>query len=119
MEHKPEITNETIREIVAQGQQYCVRIFKAGTVRNQPPAEAEQIQMEHLRYLFQLKAEGKMLINGPVMDDPEIKGMSIFNTTDKEEVKRLSDRDPAVIAGRLRYEIYLWFGKPGDCLPNS
>ncbi len=118
MTDKSEITNETIREKVAQGRQYCLRLFKAGSVRNQPPAEAEQIQMEHLRYLFQLKAEGKLLINGPVIDDPEIKGMSIFDTTDKEEVKRLSDRDPAVIAGRLAYEIYLWFGMPGDCLPK-
>ncbi len=118
MTQKSDITNETIRETVAQGRQYCVRVFKAGKARNQSPAEVEQIQMEHLRYLFQLKAEGKLLINGPVIDNPEIKGMSIFNTTDKEEVKRLSDRDPAVIAGRLVYEIYLWFGMSDDCLPK-
>ncbi len=118
MTHISEITHETIREIVAQGRQYCIRIYKAGTVRNQPPAEAEQIQIEHLQYLFQLKAEGKLLINGPGIDDLEIKGMGIFNTTDKEEVQRLTDRDPEVIAGRLAYEIYLWFGMPGDCLPK-
>lgn len=112
------ITNEFIQKTIASGKQYCVRIYKAGPNRNQPPAEAEQIQMEHLRYLLQLRAEGKLAVNGPVIDDPELKGISIFNTTDKEEVKRLSERDPAVKAGRLVYEIYLWLGIPGDCLPE-
>jgi hypothetical protein len=28
------------------------------------------------------------------------------------------DEDPAVKAGRLVYEIYHWFGIPGECLPE-
>ena len=96
MEEKAEITNEFIQKTITSGKQYCVRLYKVGPVRNQPPDEAEKIQMEHLRYLMQLRAEGKLLINGPIIDDPELKGISIFNTTDKEEVKRLSDGDPAV-----------------------
>ncbi len=113
-----EITDEFAQKRVALGRQYCARLYKAGPNRNQPAAEAEQIQSEHLRYLFQLQAEGKLLINGPVIDDPELKGISIFNTTDREEVKRLSEADPAVRAGRLVYEIYHWFGIPGECLPE-
>ncbi len=74
--------------------------------------------MEHPHYLFQLHAEGKLLINGPVVDDPDLRGMSIFNTTDKEQVQKLSEDDPAVKAGRLVYEIYSWFGIPGQCLPE-
>ncbi len=118
MEQQVEITDEFIRQRVASGKQYCARIFKAGPNRNQLSDEANQIQMEHLRYLFQLRAEGKLLINGPVIDDLELKGISIFNTTDMEEVKRLSEGDPAVKAGRLVYEIYHWFGIPGECLPE-
>jgi uncharacterized protein YciI len=118
MEQQTEITDEFVRQNVAAGRQYCARIFKAGANRDQPPAEADRIQMEHLRYLFRLKAEGKLLINGPVVDDPEIKGISIFNTTDVAEVRRISEADPAVRAGRLIYEIYLWFGTPGQCLPE-
>jgi hypothetical protein len=59
-----------------------------------------------------------LVINGPVLDDPELKGISIFDTTDEEEVRRLSEGDPAVKAGRLVYEIYEWFGIPGDGLPD-
>ncbi|HET8580664.1 MAG TPA: YciI family protein [Nitrospiraceae bacterium] len=118
MEQKAVVTDEFIQKTIASGKEYCLRIYKAGPCRNQPNDEVEQIQAAHLRYLFQLRAEGKLVINGPVLDDPELKGISIFDTTDKEEVKRLSDGDPAVKAGRLVYEIYGWFGIPGDCLPE-
>ncbi len=114
MEHSVEITDEVVQKTVATGKQYCLRLYKVGPNRDQPPAEAEKIQMEHLRYLLQLRAEGILLVNGPVIGDPELKGVSIFNTTDVEEVKRLSEGDPAVKAGRLVYEIYIWFGLPGD-----
>jgi uncharacterized protein YciI len=118
MKRRVEFTDKFIQERVASGRQYCARLFKAGPNRDQPPDEADHIQMEHLRYLFQLREEGKVLINGPIIDDPVIKGISIFNTTDVEEVKKLSDEDPAVKAGRLVYEIHDWFSMPGDCLPE-
>jgi uncharacterized protein len=118
MVEKPEITDEFIQKASASGRQYCVRLYRAGPNQNQPPEEADRIQREHLRYLFQLRAEGMVLINGPVIDDTELKGVAIFNTTDKNEVSRLADGDPAVKAGRLVYEIYHWYGLPGDCLPE-
>jgi len=118
MKEKVEITDAFIQQRIALGKQYCVRLYKVGPNYDQPPDEADKIQMEHLRYLFQLRAEGKLLISGPVVDDPELKGVGIFNTTDKEEVKRLADGDPAVKAGRLVYEVYEWFGLPGDHLPE-
>lgn len=118
MRSKEEITDETVRGTVARGRQYCVRVYKAGPNRGQPEAEAERIQKEHLRYLFYLKSEGILLLNGPVLDDPVLKGFGIFNSGDPAEVARLSNKDPAVAAGRLVYEIYRWFGLPGDGLPE-
>lgn len=118
MEEKAEITDEFIQKTIASGKQYCVRLYKAGPNRSQSPIETKKIQMDHLRYLMQLRTEGKLLISGPVIDDPELKGIGIFRTSDIEEVKRLSDGDPAVKAGRLVYKIYNWYGQPGDCLPE-
>ncbi len=118
MEQDGKLTDEDVVKTVATGKQYCLRLYKAGSNRNQPPDEADQIQAAHLRYLLGLRMEGILLVNGPVIDDPELKGVSIFNTTDKQEVKKLSDEDPAVKAGRLVYEIYTWFGLPGDGLPE-
>ena len=74
--------------------------------------------MEHLRHLFSLRAEGKLVINGPMMNDSELRGIGIFDINNREEVKKLLDANPAVKAGRLRYEIHPWFGIPGDALPK-
>jgi len=112
------ITDELVRQRVAAGRPYCLRLYRAGPHRDQLPEEQDRIQAEHLRYLFQLRAAGKLLINGPVLDDPVLKGVSIFNATDADEVRALSEADPAVKAGRLVYEIYRWFGIPGDRLPG-
>ncbi len=62
MEEKAEITNEFIQKTITSGKKYCVRLYKVVPNRNQPPDEAEKIQMEHLWYLMQLRAEGKLLI---------------------------------------------------------
>jgi uncharacterized protein YciI len=118
MTGKAEITDEFIHKASESGRQYCLRVYKAGPNRDQPPEEVDKIQREHLRYLFQLRAEGMILINGPVIDDDELQGIAIFNTTDKEDVRRLADGDPAVKTGRVVYEIYHWYGLPGDCLPE-
>lgn len=118
MQNKIEITDELVQNRVARGRQYCLRLYKAGPHRDQSPEDQEQIQAAHQRYLFQLKAESKLLVSGPVIDDPVLKGVAIFNTTDIDQVRQLCEGDPAVRAGRLVYEIYPWFGIPGDCLPE-
>lgn len=117
MVKKAEITDEFIRQSSEAGKQYCLRLYRKGPNRDQPPEEVDRIQMEHLRYLFGLRADGMIVINGPVIDESGLSGMAIFNTTDKEEVRRLSDGDPAVKAGRVVYEVYHWYGLPGDSLP--
>ena len=118
MEQKIEITNEDVQKRIAKGKQYCVFFYKAGPNRNLPEAEEKQLQMEHLRYLTQLQVEGKLVINGPILDDPALKGLGIFNIADKEEVKRLLDGDPKVKFGWLIYEVYSYFTIPGSCLPE-
>jgi uncharacterized protein YciI len=117
MEPDVKITDEEIMKKIATGKGYCVFFYKAGPNRDLPEAEEDKLQMEHLRHLFRLKAEGKLLVNGPVTDDPVLKGVGIFNTVDKEEVKAWLDEDPKVKAGWLVYEIHQWFGIPGDGLP--
>jgi hypothetical protein len=54
----------------------------------------------------------------PVMDNnSEIAAVAIYNTTDKDEVKRLMDNDPAISAGVFKYEVVTGMGLPGDKLP--
>jgi uncharacterized protein len=110
------ITDEDIRRIVGTGKPYIMVLLKSGPKRDQSPELAAKIQQEHLRHLLTLRLKGKLLVNGPVLDDSVLRGISIYNSTNKDEITELLEADPAVIAGRLIYEIHSWFGIPGDGL---
>jgi uncharacterized protein len=116
MDIKNEITNELILKTIEKGKQYILMLYNEGPNRNQPPEEAEKLQMEHLHYLFSLRADGKLLLNGPVTDDSALAGIGIFNLTDIKEVEKLASEDPAVKAGRLVFELHPLFGLPRDSL---
>jgi uncharacterized protein YciI len=76
------------------------------------------IQSEHLPYIFEQRRDNQMVLTMPVMDnDSKVAAVAIYNTTDKEEVKRLMDKDPAIMAGVFDYEIVTGLGLPGDKLP--
>jgi uncharacterized protein YciI len=113
------ITDAFIQKKISSGKQYYLFLYLSGSNRNQSEAEREKLQLEHLRYLFKLRDDGVLILNGPVTDESPLRGIGIFNCTDKEEAKHLLDSDPAVKAGRLIYEVYSWFGLPGDSLPGK
>lgn len=115
---KHEITNNYIQDKVSSGRQYCLFLYLSGPNRNQSEAESDRIQQDHLRYLFRLREEGILVLNGPVSEESDLRGIGIFNTTNLEKAKQLLDNDPAVKAGRLIYQLYPWFGLPGDNLPS-
>jgi len=108
------ISDEYIKQILPTGKQYCIFIFKPGPDRDQP--DAEQIQWQHVRYLFQLREDGKLSISCPVTDGSDVLGIGILNTSDLKEAKTILDNDPNVKKGRLIYEMHTCFGLPGDCL---
>ena len=113
MKHIP---NKNIENQISKGKRYILVIKKTGPNRDQSEKEAEEIQEDHQKYLFTLKEKGILLINGPVLDDPGIKGIGIYNSADKKEVMELALQDPAVKAGRLVAEVYEWFSIPGATL---
>ena len=76
------------------------------------------IQSEHLPYIFEQRRDNEMVLTMPVMDnESNLAAVAIYNTKDKEEVKRLMDKDPAIMAGVFNYEIVTGMGLPGDKLP--
>lgn len=112
------ITDENIQQSVAKGKAYCLFLYLSGPNRDHSPEEADRIQAAHLRYLFTLRQQGHLILNGPVTDEDPLKGIGIFNFTDKALAKQLLEGDPAVKAGRLSFRIFAWFGLPGDSLPG-
>lgn len=112
-ENAAQLSVDDIRKKISKGKQYCLLIYKKGT--NYQSAN-DELQMAHLKHLFKLREEGKLLLNGPVVDNSDIRGIGIFNTADIENVKLLVEADPAVQSGRLIFELFPWFGLPGDML---
>jgi uncharacterized protein len=110
------ITDDEIKRIIGTGKPYIMVLLKTGPKRDQDAGTSAKIQQEHLRHLLTLRAKGKLLVNGPILDDSTLRGVSIYDSTNKEEISELLESDPAVIAGRLTYEIHSWFGIPGDIL---
>lgn len=108
------LSDDFIQQVLPTARPYCVFILKAGTNRNQP--DAEQIQWEHVKYLMQLRYDGKLSVNCPVMDDNDLMGVGILNTADLDEAKSLLDEDPNIKAGRLVYDVHICIGFPGDTL---
>jgi uncharacterized protein YciI len=68
--------------------------------------EAEVATMKtHAAYWMTLIDTGSCVTFGPVYDPDAIWGLAIVEAEDEAAARRLTDADPAVIAGVGRYEI--------------
>jgi uncharacterized protein YciI len=98
-EKKPEV----------QIRQYWFVMLTAGNNRNQDSAAAAKIQEGHMANIKRLYNEGKLKVAGPFGDEGKWIGLFIFDCETKEEVEKLVKTDPAIVAGRLNYEIHPWW----------
>jgi uncharacterized protein YciI len=112
------ITPELIQQKISAGRRYSLVLLKAGP-RFKDETLAQKIQASHLKYLFELREQGTLLLNGPIFGNDELKGVGIYDLTDKDEVIRIVGLDPSVQEGRFVFEVFDWFGLPGDSLPLS
>jgi uncharacterized protein YciI len=83
--------------------------------REYPADKLEEIQQAHLAHLRQMAKAGKLLVAGPLDDqpDPRLRGIEIFRAGSLEEAKRLAGEDPAVKAGRLEVVVMTWYTEKG------
>jgi uncharacterized protein YciI len=63
------------------------------------------LQSDHLHYLFGLQAAGKLQAAGAFMNHQSLTGLGFYRTGSIDEVRRLTEEDPAVKAGLDAYEI--------------
>jgi uncharacterized protein YciI len=59
--------------------------------------------------IVKMGAEGKLVIAGPVADNGDLRGLYVFRVGSADEAKALVESDPAVQAGRLRFELHPWY----------
>jgi uncharacterized protein YciI len=106
-EHPPETIEQF--EVPESMTVHYLRLLKRGP-RWTPEAspEIERLQAAHVAYGRSLVEAGKLLLNGPLLDNGDLRGIGIFRVSSLAEAKRLSDADPSVQAGRLVSEIHPW-----------
>ena len=81
-------------------------------------ATLEHIQREHLAYHASLRETGRIVTNGPVLEqaDESLRGLTFYRTGSLEEARRLAEDDPAVRAGRLAADVMRWYCPAGTMI---
>ena len=102
-----------------QVKQYWFVMLLKGNNRTQDSATAAKIQDGHMANITSLYNAGKLKVAGPFGDDGDWRGIFIFDCETKEEVEKLLATDPAVVAGRLAYDIHPWWtAATGSFIPG-
>ena len=80
-------------------------------------AELEALQAAHLANFDRLGNLGKVVLNGPMLDQleegGELRGVSVFKTESLAEAQALVATDPMVAIGHLVAEIHPWMIRGG------
>ena len=95
---------------------YVLCLLNAGWNREQSKKDASEIQEAHLDHINKLVKEGYVCLAGPISDDPNFKGILVFDVESIEAARELESSDPAVKAGRLVMEFHYWWSARGSFL---
>jgi uncharacterized protein YciI len=108
------------KKLETQIRQYWFVMLTAGNNRTQDSATAAKIQEGHMANINRLYYDGKLKVAGPFGDEGKWKGIFIFDCKDLAEVENLLKTDPAVLSGRLAYEIHPWWtAATGSFVPGK
>ena len=84
-------------------------VLLVGLADAPPEASSDEVQDAHLAHLAEMHESGEMLAAGPVSGegDVRIRGLCLF-AADAARAAELMSEDPAVRAGRFRFEVLPW-----------
>ena len=97
---------------------YYVYLLKKGpTWSPDSSPEITTLQEAHLRNLRRLVDEGKLVLNGPLLDafqlGGDIRGIGVLKASSLAEAQEWISTDPMVKVGRLVFEIHAWMVAKG------
>jgi uncharacterized protein YciI len=77
-----------------------------------------RIQREHLEFHRRLREDGRVVTNGPVLDQPDesLRGLTFYRVGSLADARKLAEQDPAVVAGRLAVDVMTWWCPPGTMI---
>jgi uncharacterized protein len=76
--------------------------------------EENRLQDAHMAHLAKLHDEGLLLAAGPLLGSPDrdLRGLEIYRGS-PDEIRKLADHDPAVLAGRFTHRFLPWMVSAG------
>jgi uncharacterized protein YciI len=93
--------------------QYTLVLLRKGPASDDDETRNERLQLAHLQHLTKLQLLGKLVLNGPVLIEHDILGVSVY-AADVEEARAMAEADPKVQAGYLIVEALPWIAVPSD-----
>lgn len=97
---------------------YYVYLLKKGpTWSPDSTPETAALQEAHINNMRRLGAEGKLVLNGPLLDalqlSGEIRGIGVLKGSSLTEAQEWMSTDPMVKVGRLVFELHAWMVAKG------
>ena len=90
---------------------YILVILKTGPVSITDKTRLDSIFNGHMKNIQALASQNKLVLAGPLgKNEKNYEGIFVLNTESMNEAKKMLDGDPAVHAGVLAAELYLWYG---------
>jgi uncharacterized protein YciI len=92
---------------------YFLVFLLKGDNRGQDSATAAQLQQGHMANITRLHNEGVIVMAGPMGYDKDLRGIFIVDAKDSATAAAHVKTDPAIIAGRMKFEIHPWWTAKG------
>ena len=67
---------------------------------------------QHIAYIDEMQAAGKLVMYGPILDGGDLRGMYVFKASSLEEAREWVGREPSVKIGMIEMRVYAWLGSP-------
>ena len=70
--------------------------------------ELDQLQADHIAHKVRMTEADRLVMNGPCVDNGNLRGISVYKAASLAEAKAWADEDPMVQIGRLVTEFHPW-----------
>lgn len=90
---------------------YIFILLKTGSADCSDKERVSALFAGHMRNIDSLSTAGKLIVAGPFMkNEADLRGLFILNCSTLEEAEAMLMTDPAIHAGLLKAECYVWYG---------